>query len=87
MQRLLRISVCALLFLWTVPAVRSADQPDYRQRWFYAPFNLLVDRQTDELIHLIGQARKAGYNGMLLADYKLNILAWMGPEFNKRGYS
>ncbi|HZU34962.1 MAG TPA: hypothetical protein VFA18_03585, partial [Gemmataceae bacterium] len=73
--------LAGLLTLGIALPARPADGPVYRQRWFYAPFNLLVDSQADELIRLIGQAQRAGYNGLVLADYKLNILDSMGPEY------
>ncbi len=76
-----RFCLAVLCTCFVSPAVRCDDAPVYRERWFYAPFNLLVNEQADELIHLIGQAHKAGYNGLVLADYKLNILDWMGPEY------
>src|SRR5690349_7795034 len=50
------------------------DGPEYQRRWFYAAFNLQVADQADRLIGLIDRARAAGYNGMVLADYKLSIL-------------
>ena len=50
------------------------DAPVYERRWFYSSANLQVDKSADELVSLIQRAAKAGYNGMLLADYKLNIL-------------
>src|SRR5262249_35179255 len=52
----------------------SAQQPVYADRWFYASHNLQVEKNADELIKLIERAAKAGYNGVVLADYKLNLL-------------
>lgn len=46
----------------------------YERRWFYAMSNLQVKENADELIGLIERAAKAGYNGVVLADYKLNVL-------------
>src|SRR5262249_21125129 len=37
-------------------------------------FNLQVEKNADELIRVIQRAGKAGYTGVVLADYKLNIL-------------
>jgi hypothetical protein len=58
-----------------------ADEPRYRQRWFYAAHNLLVDKNVDDLVSLIDRAGKSGYNGVLLADYKFNILDRMPPNY------
>jgi hypothetical protein len=61
------------------PTLTYAAEPRYDRRWFYAPTNLLVKENADQLISLIDRAAKSGYNGMLLADYKFNILGRM-PE-------
>lgn len=46
----------------------------YERRWFYSMSNLQVADNADKLIALIERAKKSGYNGVVLADYKLNIL-------------
>ncbi len=71
----------ALLALAPAAGRGAGPEPRYEERWFYAPFNLLVNQNADELIGLIRRAGKSGYNGMLLADYKLNILGRMPPEY------
>jgi hypothetical protein len=53
---------------------RGADEPRYQKRWFYSMTNLQVSENAEKLIMLIQRASKAGYNGVVLADYKLNIL-------------
>jgi hypothetical protein len=54
---------------------RAADKaPLYQQRWFYSAVNLQVEKSANDLIALIERAGKAGYNGVVLADYKLNVL-------------
>jgi hypothetical protein len=42
------------------------------QLWFYAPFNLAT--QTPQLEALMDRAADAGYHGLVLADFKLNLL-------------
>jgi hypothetical protein len=69
----MRIPALACLLL-VVCGQASAAEPRYALRWFYASHNLQVEKNADELIGLIRRAGKAGYNGMVLADYKLNIL-------------
>ena len=49
-------------------------QPLFAKRWVYASYNLLVDDSAEQLIKLIDRAGKAGYNGVVLADFKLNVL-------------
>ena len=51
----------------TAPAANPA--PRYADRWVYCMFNLQVDKSADELIAVIDRAAKAGYTGVVLADY------------------
>ncbi len=76
---------CLLLTLLTSGAIRPAEppRPRYQQRWFYAMHNLLVDSNVEDLIALIRRAGKAGYNGVVLADYKFNILGRMPDRYFK----
>jgi hypothetical protein len=37
-------------------------------------YNLQVEQSADDVAALIARGAKAGYNGMVLADYKLNVL-------------
>lgn len=75
------------LFLVPILALMAiaAEQPKTRfeQRWFYAMHNLLVDKNVDELVALIERAGKSGYNGVVLADYKFNILGKMPDRYFK----
>jgi hypothetical protein len=57
--------------------------PRYDQRWFYASNNLLVDKNADDLVALIRRAGKSGYNGVVLTDYKFNILGRMPDRYFK----
>jgi hypothetical protein len=76
-----KTALAAIAMILLAPGVAPAQEPRYEKRWFYAPFNLLVNEQADKAIALIERAGKAGYNGVLLADYKFNILDRMGPEY------
>jgi len=46
----------------------------YGERWVYGSANLQVNQSADELIALIQRAGRAGYTGVVLTDYKFNIL-------------
>ena len=46
----------------------------YGERWVYGSANLQVNQSADDLIALIQRASRAGYTGVVLTDYKLNIL-------------
>lgn len=76
---------CLMVGLLLTTACHSATAEDapprFSQRWFYASSNLLVDKNVDDLIALLDRAGKAGYNGLVLADYKLNLLDRMPPRY------
>jgi hypothetical protein len=76
MKKRLTLVAAAIVSSWLIAdSARAADdKPRYERRWFYAGYNLQVDQSASELIALIERAAKAGYNGLVLADYKLNIL-------------
>jgi hypothetical protein len=77
-SRILLFVVC-LVFVSTVRT--DEPKPRYEQRWFYAMHNLLVDKNVDDLIALIERAGKSSYNGVVIADYKFNILDRMTPRY------
>ena len=58
------------------PAAHGADPqpPAYELRWVWCMHNLQVKENADAVIRIIERASKAGYTGVVLADYKLNIL-------------
>jgi hypothetical protein len=76
------IGLC-LLCLSPSPARLTAEETGLRfaRRWFYASHNLLVDRNVDALVALLRRAGQSGYNGVVLADYKFNILERMPPNY------
>lgn len=75
--------VLAIITVHASSAPAAEPPPRYEQRWFYAMHNLLVDKNVDDLIALIDRAGKSGYNGVVVADYKFNILERMGPNYFK----
>jgi hypothetical protein len=83
MRRFLPIALALLgLSLLAPPAARPADDaPRYQRRWFYSMTNLQVTANADNLIALLQRAHEAGYNGVVLADYKLNVLDRVTQDF------
>ncbi len=79
MKRTRVLAIAALLTVNLAPAA----EPRYAQRWVYSMHNLLVDHNADQVVRLIERAGKSGYNGIVLADYKLNILDRMPPGYFK----
>jgi len=57
-------------------ALRAADpkSPAYELRWVWCMHNLQVKENADAVIRLIERAAQTGYNGVVLADYKFNVL-------------
>ncbi len=50
------------------------------RRWVYLQMNLQVAENVEKAKEILTRAEAAGYNGVVLADYKLNILDRV-PEF------
>lgn len=48
--------------------------PALEQRWFYLQTNLLPKANVERALGLLERAAKAGYNGMVLADSKIETL-------------
>src|SRR5688500_1683447 len=66
-----RIAICIAIVLTTSAAFSAEPLP---HRWLYLQQNLQVTENVPKLEALAERAAKAGYNGVVLADYKLNIL-------------
>jgi hypothetical protein len=60
-----------------------ADEPapNYGRRWVFCMHNLLVPQQAEAVVGIIERAGRAGYNGVVLTDYKFNILDRMPPNY------
>jgi hypothetical protein len=56
------------------PEARAQKPASLQYRWVYCADNLQVDENVPKLEQLMARAAAAGYNGILLADYKFNIL-------------
>jgi hypothetical protein len=72
--------IALALLAWTSPPGR-AEEPRTSERWFYAAQNLIVEKNVEELVALLERAGKSGYNGVVLADYKFNILERQPPGY------
>ncbi|MDA1230757.1 MAG: hypothetical protein O2856_08285 [Planctomycetota bacterium] len=66
---IIAIILCFLSRMQVVSAEESINR-----RWVYVQTNLQVTENADRLEQILRRAKAAGYNGMLLADYKLNVL-------------
>jgi hypothetical protein len=78
-----RLLALAIVLAATAPARAADGPPKYADRWVYLMYNLQVDANADETIKLIDRAAKAGYTGIVLADFKLSILDAVTPNWFK----
>ena len=46
------------------------EKLDIRWRWVYSPTNFQVDANVPAVVKLLERARKAGYNGIMIGDWK-----------------
>jgi hypothetical protein len=75
--RLLIVLVLASAALSPLPPVEAQE---VTRRWVYLQMNLQVAENVGKAREIMRRASAAGYNGVVLADYKLNILDRV-PEF------
>jgi hypothetical protein len=75
---LAQLAVTSLIGAQTPAGASDSRGPVFRERWVYCSTNLLVDQNVDQVISLIERAAKSGYTGLMLADYKFQILDRMG---------
>lgn len=69
----LRCAVVGLLLLSSAAALEAAP-PEVSRRWVYLQTNLQVEENLGKTSEIMRRAAAAGYNAVVLADYKLNIL-------------
>jgi hypothetical protein len=75
-----RIAFLAAVLLLAL-AVPSPADVQIKHRWVYVQTNLLIDKNADDLVALMDRSAKAGYNGVMLADYKFNVLERMDSHY------
>jgi hypothetical protein len=63
-----------VLFALALCAAQSAAAEPPELRWVYLQQNLQVKENLPKIEAILRRAKAAGYNGVVLADYKLNIL-------------
>jgi hypothetical protein len=78
-------SLCVLAALgalaWSVAWARESAAAPLEHRWVYLATNLLVDKNVDEAVVLLGRAAKAGYNGVVLTDSKFMRWDQLPPRY------
>lgn len=67
------LTLSLFVICWSLAAHASAAEP-LADRWLYLQINLQVADQVTRIEPVLERAAKSGYNGVVLADYKLNIL-------------
>jgi hypothetical protein len=69
-----------LLWSAAIAGERVKAHSPYAERWVYCSTNLQVDRSVDQVIAIIERAKRSGYSGVMLSDYKLQVLDRV-PDF------
>ena len=77
-RSLVTLFACVVLIGLVTPA---SAQVRLKDKWVYVSTNLLVEKNIDQLIALMERAKKAGYTGVLLADYKFPFLDRMDARY------
>ena len=72
-----------LLALLAVSGRAQGQAAQFKYRWVWVMQNLMVDEQVPKLQALMQRAKKAGYNGIALADFKFNVLDRVTPNYYK----
>jgi len=72
-----------LVIIVLMVQISSFAQPPrpLKYKWFYVSMNLMVNDNLPKVESLMERAAKVGYNGMVFADFKLNILDRMPQSY------
>ena len=73
MSRRMSLLLACLVVCGLMPSLTRAAEP-LELRWVYLQQNLQVAENLPKIEAILRRAAKSGYNGVVLADYKLNIL-------------
>lgn len=73
-MRLLQVLACLFVAVLCCGMRDSSAADAIKDRWVYLQMNLQVAENVDRAEEILKRAAAAGYNGVVLADYKLNIL-------------
>lgn len=74
MSRRFAFRASTFLFAFSLFIDQGVNAQELRQRWVYLQMNLQVAENVPKVSEILRRAAKVGYNGVVLADYKLNIL-------------
>ena len=92
MSRMPTAGFAARMLAWTIAilaassaiahrALSSELAPRYEKHWVWVMSNLLVDAEAERVSGIIDKAAKAGFNGLVLSDYKCNFLERMPDRY------
>ena len=68
------LAIASLAWGLALSPLSSPRSPNLRYRWVYLAQNLLVDENVAQVEGIMKRAKAADYNGIVLADYKLQII-------------
>ncbi|MFI5459791.1 MAG: hypothetical protein ACHRXM_30585 [Isosphaerales bacterium] len=78
---ILTVLAVSSLFAGAASAAELFPAPSpYGERWVYCSANLQVDRSAADVIAIFERAKRSGYTGVMLSDYKFQVL-YRVPDF------
>ena len=71
----------ALSFARATKAALEEPSTKYDRRGVWVMSNFLFEKERDRVVDLIERAGRDGYNGVVISDYKLNLLSRMPKHY------
>src|SRR5256885_1731877 len=65
----------AAIALASLAGAAPCQRPDLKYRWVYVMTNLQVKENVPKLVALMERAKAVGYNGVVIADSKMDRLS------------
>lgn len=78
----MRIAIAFTILATFVAGVPAQAAAPLKHRWVYVSTNLQVDSSVPKVEGILRRAHAAGYNGVVLADYKLSLLDNVQPQYS-----
>ncbi len=78
-----RLFACAALALMLCGGRGEAQETRLKHRWVWCMHNLQVESNVAVVQKLMQRAKAAGYNGIVLSDYKFNVLEQVPQHYFK----
>ncbi|HET6428728.1 MAG TPA: hypothetical protein VFJ30_09985 [Phycisphaerae bacterium] len=74
-------TIAALIATAVLATPHAGRAEELTHRWVYVSTNMLVETNVESTIKLLDRFRAAGYNGVVLADYKFMLWDRLGERY------